>query len=96
MLDAVTEGWNVCIDFGTAFSKAAAASAGAWERFTPDAVCPLPLGRRFNAGNPFLLLSTVFVDDDRILFGEEAARRAAERVDAMRQPLRSVQDAPWR
>ena len=36
--------WTLCIDFGTAFSKAAAAPRDAWTRFDPRFVRPLMLG----------------------------------------------------
>jgi hypothetical protein len=69
------EAWTLCIDFGTAFSKAAAAPAGAWSRFHPADVRPLMLSEDEEA-NPFLLDSAVFVDEDRILFGRAAITRA--------------------
>lgn len=79
--------WTVCIDFGTAFSKAAAAPAGAWARFDTAQVRPLAL-RSAEAGNPFLLDSAVFVDEADILFGARAVARAAE-IGGKRQALRS-------
>jgi molecular chaperone DnaK (HSP70) len=81
--------WTLCIDFGTAFSKAAAAPVGAWSDFQPSLVRPLMLSRHEPSGNPFLLDSAVFVDDAQVLFG----RAALERADAMsgkkRMALRS-------
>lgn len=80
--------WTLCVDFGTAFSKAAAAPRGAWSRFQPGEVRPLPLAGEEGA-NPFLLDSAVFVDDERILFGSAAIQRADALAHQKRQALRS-------
>jgi molecular chaperone DnaK len=80
--------WTVCIDFGTAFSKAAAAPQAAWTHFHPEDVRPLMLSAEEGA-NPFLLDSAVFVDDDRILFGRAAITRADALAHQKRQALRS-------
>lgn len=82
------EEWTLCVDFGTAFSKAAAAPRGAWSRFHPEDVRPLALSREEGA-NPFLLDSAVFVDDDRVLFGRSALARADSLAHKRRQALRS-------
>jgi molecular chaperone DnaK (HSP70) len=81
--------WTLCIDFGTAFSKAAAAPSGLWSRFDPSYVRPLMLGSHEGRGNAFLLESAVFVDDDRILFGRAAVARANAIGDTKRSALRS-------
>ena len=81
--------WTLCIDFGTAFSKAAAAPVGAWTRFDPASVRPLLLAGPGAAGNAFLLESAVFVDEDRVLFGRAALARADALVDKKRSALRS-------
>lgn len=83
------ETWTLCIDFGTAFSKAAAAPAGAWARFQPEHVRPLLLGEHEAGGNPFLLESAVFVAADRVYFGHAAVQRASEQAHAKRAALRS-------
>jgi molecular chaperone DnaK (HSP70) len=80
--------WTLCIDFGTAFSKAAAAPVGAWSAFEPAGVRPLLLSPD-GQGNAFLLDSAVFVDEDRVLFGRAALQRAEEIGDKKRQALRS-------
>ena len=80
--------WTLCIDFGTAFSKAAAAPSAAWSSFDPASVRPIILNPDAG-GNAFLLDSAVFVDDDRVLFGRAALARAAEINDKRRQALRS-------
>ncbi|HJS79523.1 MAG TPA: Hsp70 family protein [Vitreimonas sp.] len=87
-MTSAREAWALCIDFGTAFSKAAAAPAGAWSRFHPEDVRPLMLSREEGA-NPFLLDSAVFVDEDRILFGRAALARADALAHKKRQALRS-------
>lgn len=81
--------WTLCIDFGTAFSKAAAAPAGAWTRFDPSAVRPLTLSGHEPHGNPFLLDSAVFVDGGRVLFGRAALARADALSGAKRMALKS-------
>ncbi len=82
-------GWTLCVDFGTAFSKAAAAPRRAWRQFDPAMVRPLTLNGVSGDGNPFLLDSAVFIDDERILFGAAAVRRAEELEHKKRQALRS-------
>jgi molecular chaperone DnaK (HSP70) len=81
--------WTLCIDFGTAFSKAAAAPVGAWSRFEPSAVRPLQLAGHERSGNAFLLDSAVFVDDARVLFGRAALARADALAHKKRMALRS-------
>jgi hypothetical protein len=80
--------WTICVDFGTAFSKAAAAPTGAWSHFDPSMVRPLMLSGHDPQANAFLLDSAVFVDDDRGLFGRAAIARAAELNDKNRLVLR--------
>ncbi len=79
--------WTLCIDFGTAFSKAAVAPTGAWSRFDPATVRPLMLGAE--GQNAFLLESAVFVDQDRVLFGRAALSEAEAQAGAKRAALRS-------
>lgn len=85
----MTAPWTLCVDFGTAFSKAAAAPSRAWSRFEPRMVRPLMLNGPDEAGNAFLLDSAVFVDDDRILFGRAAVAREAALAHDKRTALRS-------
>lgn len=80
--------WVLCVDFGTAYSKAAAAPASAWSRFDPRAVRPLMLSDH-ELGNAFLLDSAVFVDDDRVVFGRDALARADAQANRKRLALRS-------
>ncbi|MEZ5960083.1 MAG: Hsp70 family protein [Hyphomonadaceae bacterium] len=79
--------WTLCIDFGTAFSKAAVAPAGAWSRFDPATIRPLMLSTE--GQNAFLLDSAVFVDEDRVLFGRAALNEADAQADSKRAALRS-------
>lgn len=79
--------WTLCIDFGTAFSKAAAAPMEAWSRFKPEWLRPLMLSDE-EGRSAFLLESAVFVDEDRVLFGAEAATRG-QVLARQRRALRS-------
>lgn len=79
--------WTLCIDFGTAYSKAAVAPTGAWSRFDPASVRPLMLSAE--GQNTFLLDSAVFVDEDRVLFGRAALNEADAQADNKRAALRS-------
>ena len=76
-------GWTLCIDFGTAYSKAAAAPSDAWDAFDPARVRPLMLSPD-GAGNAFLLESAVFIDAGHVMFG----RPALERADALSRERR--------
>ncbi|HVY84701.1 MAG TPA: Hsp70 family protein [Caulobacterales bacterium] len=84
-----SEAWNLCVDFGTAYSKAAAAPSNAWTHFQPESVRPLMVGAAAGSTNAFLLDSAVFVDDQNVLFGPDAVRRAEQLETKKRQALRS-------
>lgn len=81
--------WSLCIDFGTAFSKAAIAPANSWSQFDPGGVRPLAINAWDGGGSPFLLDSAVFVDDDGVLFGRAALERGDELRGQKRAALRS-------
>jgi len=81
--------WTLCIDFGTAFSKAAAAPVDAWARLEPASVRPLMLSSHEQGGNAFLLDSAVFIDEGRVLFGRAALARADALVSKKRMALKS-------
>ncbi|MBI3438148.1 MAG: hypothetical protein HY054_05760 [Proteobacteria bacterium] len=81
--------WTLCIDFGTAFSKAAVAPSNSWNHFEPGLIRPLMLGGENQGANTFLLPSAVFVDDERVLFGPAAIARAAALADQKRAALKS-------
>jgi molecular chaperone DnaK (HSP70) len=80
--------WTLCIDFGTAYSKAAAAPSRSWTNFEPGLIRPLMLNGP-GAANAFLLESAVFVDDDCVRFGSAAVARAAALSESKRSALRS-------
>lgn len=88
-MNADDEIWALCIDFGTAFSKAAAAPLQSWAQFEPGLVRPLMLAGVGAGANPFLLDSAVFVDAERILFGRSAVARADALAHQKRMALRS-------
>lgn len=77
--------WTLCIDFGTAYSKAAAAPTSAWMDFKPSLVRPLILSEE----GGFLLDSAIFLEEERVLFGAAAVAREAELSDPKRSALRS-------
>lgn len=79
--------WTLCIDFGTAYSKAAVAPTGAWTSFDPATIRPLMLSAE--GQNAFLLDSAIFIDEDRVLFGRAALNEADAQADAKRAALRS-------
>jgi molecular chaperone DnaK (HSP70) len=81
--------WNVCIDFGTAFCKAAAAPAAAQGAFGPASVRPLGIGAGLAGENPLLLESSVFIEEGVVLFGAAATAAATARAAEKRQALRS-------
>lgn len=79
--------WTLCIDFGTAYSKAAVAPTGAWSHFDPATVRPLMLSAE--GQNALLLDSAIFVDEDRVLFGRAALNEADAQAGSKRAALRS-------
>lgn len=81
--------WTICVDFGTAFCKVAAARHGPETRLDPANVRPLAIGSVTPGGDPLLLESAVFIDTDVILFSQAATARAAALAASKRQALRS-------
>ncbi|WP_088344140.1 Hsp70 family protein [Rhodomicrobium vannielii] len=67
--------WIGCIDFGTALSKAALVKRKVTSQLREREIIPLPL-RDGLSGNPVLLPSVIYLTDDAVLFGDEAAREA--------------------
>ena len=57
---------RICLDFGTAFSKASAFSDG--QGPAREAVRALAIGAAAGSEHPLLTPSVMFVDDGRILF----------------------------
>jgi molecular chaperone DnaK (HSP70) len=66
---------TICIDFGTAWSKAVALVRGEDGASDPAQIRPLLLSSNTRS-SPLILRSLLFVDDDRVYFGEDAWARA--------------------
>jgi hypothetical protein len=81
--------WTICVDFGTAVSKAAAAWRAPNLAFDASHVRLLRLGEG-DGDNPYVLKSVLFLEGSRIYFGEAGWKRAqAQNVRANRQALSS-------
>jgi molecular chaperone DnaK (HSP70) len=76
---------RICIDFGTALSKAAICL----DPMLPleVGVKPLPIGAISGAEHPLLTPSVIYVDDGRVYFGPQALQHAHRGVDTARDPL---------
>ena len=88
--------WTLCLDFGTAKSKAFAASEG-----DPPQLKPLPIGRADNDVDEAVhdVSSSIWITDDGLLFvGSEAVKRGAHygesmnrrRLDSLKQEISQV------
>ena len=80
---------HLCLDFGTAMSK-----AFAWDK---DSDKPMPLRIGHAAGEPasssYTLNSTIFISHDgHVFFGQEAVNRAAAADPEHRQAFQSIKD----
>jgi molecular chaperone HscA len=84
----IEPGARICVDFGTAMSKAALL-VGAADDGSAD-IAPLPIGEVCGAEHPLLAPSAIFVDDNRILFGPAAIERARTSVKVKRDPILSL------
>lgn len=73
---------NLCIDFGTALTKAFA-SRGWEEQYE------LPIGRIAGGEHPFMVESSIWIEGGRIYFGPEAVRRS-EKSDGAQRRLDSM------
>lgn len=78
---------RICVDFGTALSKATLFIGNAADG-RPD-IAPLPIGAASGAEHALLTPSAMFVDNDRILFGPAAIARARTASHAKRSPILS-------
>lgn len=78
---------RICIDFGTALSKASICL----DPMLPIemGVKPLPIGAIARAEHPLLTPSVLYVDQGRLYFGPTALEHARRGVDAQRDPLLS-------
>ncbi len=84
-----TAAWRVCLDFGTAFSKAACAPALEDPHEAYARARPLAIGRIAGLQTPYMAPCVVFVDGARVLFGEAALDRARAQSHEGREALRS-------
>lgn len=66
---------TICIDFGTAWSKAVAIATSEGGVIDPAHIRPLLLSNSTRS-SPLILRSLLFVDDNRVFFGEDAWARA--------------------
>ncbi|WP_395644896.1 hypothetical protein [Terricaulis sp.] len=78
---------RICIDFGTALSKASLCIDPTMP--LEAGVKPIPLGAIAGADHPLLLPSVLFVDNGRLHFGPAAFQRAQAALAANRDPLLS-------
>lgn len=78
---------RICLDFGTAFSKASAFVE--IEGPAREAAHALAIGAAAGADHPLLTPSVMFVDQGRILFGPRALERARACVALERDPILS-------
>lgn len=76
---------RVCLDFGTAFSKASVFLGGP----AHESVRPLALGAASGAEHPLLTPSVMFVDHGRIIFGPPALAAARKNAHTQRDPILS-------
>jgi molecular chaperone DnaK (HSP70) len=78
---------RICIDFGTALSKASICL----DPMLPleVGVKPLPIGAISGAEHPLLTPSVLYVDDGRLFFGPVAYEHARRGVEDQRDPLLS-------
>ncbi|MET0544770.1 MAG: Hsp70 family protein [Caulobacterales bacterium] len=80
--------WRLCVDFGTASSKAALGLQADWASAPGERMKVLPLGQFAGNHDPLTVPSALYVDGDRIFFGPRALERAME-VQADSEPLLS-------
>jgi len=78
---------RICIDFGTALSKASICL----DPLMPleVGVKPLPIGAIARAEHPLLVPSVLYVDNGRLYFGPAALEHARRGVEGQRDPLLS-------
>jgi molecular chaperone DnaK (HSP70) len=78
---------RICIDFGTALSKASICLDPTLP--LEVGVKPLPIGAISGAEHPLLTPSVLYVDEGRIYFGPQALEHAHRGVETARDPLLS-------
>jgi molecular chaperone HscA len=82
-------GWIVAIDFGTAFSKAAAVPCDLPAAEALRRARPLRVGEAAGAGNAHLVPSALFLLDRQVYFGADAAAHAQRSSVGKREALQS-------
>jgi hypothetical protein len=86
-MNHAASGMRVCLDLGTAFSKACVFLG---EDLAPRAaIAPLPLGAVSSAEHPLLTPSAMYVAENRIFFGPTAIANAREAGESRRLPILS-------
>lgn len=85
--------WRICIDFGTALSKAAVAPVASAADASFDDVArrtrPLAIGQAAGETAPFFARCALFLTQGRIHFGQRALARAEAESDSGREALLS-------
>lgn len=84
--------WRICLDFGTAYSKAAACPVGADGEGVLTAVRALPIAAASGEASRYLAPCAIFVAEDRVLFGGAALRSARALADQNRAALQSFKN----
>lgn len=88
---------HLCIDLGTAFSKAVEARADAETAVDPASLNILNIGEIAGEVSPVMVSSALFIGDDRLHFGARAVRACEARLDQGREGLfafKSIVGAP--
>ena len=81
--------WRICLDFGTAYSKAAAAPVVDNLRESFARLRPLAIGAIAGEDSPFMAPCVVFLEENHVLFGAAALERARARAEEGREALQS-------
>lgn len=82
-----SEGARICVDLGTALTKATAFLGDS--DAVQSEIAPLPIGAASGSEHPLLTPSAMFVDEDRIFFGPAAIERARLALKTKRNPILS-------
>jgi molecular chaperone DnaK (HSP70) len=84
-----SEGWAIGLDFGTAFSKAAASYSGGGGATRLRKMFPLHIGTIAAAAHPLIVPSELFLDRGKIHLGPRAFEHFMTAGDASREMLQS-------
>jgi len=85
----VDAAWSIGVDFGTAFSKAAATRVTTDQGGALREMTPLRLGEAAGWDRPFLIPSSIYLDRARVHFGHHAVTRILEAEQDNRELARS-------